>query len=432
MARALTHLFVFACTAAVLCVLTSAMLLPAEGREESVGIVAVVGEDAISSTDLDNRLRFILSTTGLSGGPEVVERLTPQVVRALIDEKLQMQEAARSGIQISPSEIEQAMGDIEKQRGMESGGIYAHLDRHHIPRETFLTQLQSQIAWSRVISRKVKPLVHLSEDEVERAQRKFSPTTAREDVQIALVTLPIDRPEQEGNVRRLAEKLVSEIEAGASFEAVGGQFSSRSGSGGQKVAAFWVQPEQLDPDIAKALAAVQPGNVTQPVRTPDGYSIVKLYERRALTKEKANDTEVLLKEILLKLKYDAAERDVDVLLSIGAEIAKNPGACTDKGVANLDNLEDFDIAVNFRREILQEMPAALRTIAESLAVGEVSQPFASAEGIRLFMLCEKTEIAPVLAEREKVYSLLFQEKLELEAQKLMRNLRRDVFIEVRL
>lgn len=402
----------------------------AGARQEDVGIAAIVNEEIISSADLANRMRFIVATTGLSDTADVRDRLFPQVVRQLIDETLQLQEAARLGIIIAPKDLEQAIAALEKQRGEPPGGLFAKLERYGVPKDTFLAQLRAQLAWSKAVIRKVRPQIRVSDEEVERARRRYSSPSTRSEAEIAVITLPVDKPENEAGAGKLAEKLFAEIKGGASFEAVAGQFSGQKGGG--KTSTFWVQPEQLEPAVANALSAVAAGGITPPIRSAEGFTLVKVYNRRAIAEAGQNDIEVVLKEIVLKVKSDASEKDVSVLLSIGESVAAHPGKCTDKGIADLSNVEDFDITVTFKREILRQMAPALRTIAETLEVGEISTPFASAEGIRLFMLCEKVEVPPILAEKEKVHSLLFQEKIELEAQKYLRNLRRDAFIDVRL
>ena len=94
-------------------------------------------------------------------------------------------------------------------------------------------------------------------------------------------------------------------------------------------------------------------------------------------------------------------------------------------------MDEFDIEVNQRTAMLSELPSGLRNISETLKVGGMSSPFASAEGIRLYMLCGKKEIAGSSVNSNKIRDSLFRQKFELEAQKYLRDLRRNVFIEVR-
>lgn len=395
---------------------------------QNVGISAVVGGEAITSYDLENRIRFIITTTKLSNTPDVIARIRPQVLQSLINEKLQLQDAQARGVSVSEQEIKDAIVTIEKERNMSPGAIFSMLDKSNVPHGTFTDQLTAQLTWNKLMLKYVRPLVKISDEEIELAGKRFVAPVAIKELQIGIFTLPVDKPSRDPEMKRFAEKMVSEIRAGASFEEVTRQFT---GGRGGNPDTFWVRPNQLDPAIGTAIYGAKPGFISAPVRTEAGYNIVKVYAVRAQEKEKTAETEVLLKEILLRLKRDASVKEAGVLLQIGEDVAKNPGSCEEKGMAGIKELDDFDIEVDFRRNVLSELPNALRIIAENLKVGDISTPFASSEGIRLYMLCDKKAIAEKPVDIERVRSVIYQQKMELEAQKYMRNLRRDGFVEIR-
>lgn len=410
----------------------SPALLGSASAKGDLSIAAVVGEDAVSTYDVANRMKFIIATTKLPDTPEMLERIRPQVMRQLIDEKLQLHEATAHNVVIKDEDVDHAIAGIEQQRGMMPGAIDRMLQEHNVPRSTFTDQIRAQLAWSKLLIQKIRPQVKISDEEIQLATKRVAATVAavKQEWQIAVLALPVDKPSRESEMRKLADRLVKEMRSGASFEEVSRQFSSNSSGG--KVETFWVRPEQLDPAVAKALSTAGKGAVTDPVRTGPGFTIVKVYDTRALEGQPQAEIEVMLKEILLKLKPDAGTKEAGAMLQIGEEVAKHPGTCEEKGVANIDNLQDFAIEVNFNRTRLSDLPPALKIIAEGLKVGEISTPFASDEGIRLYMLCDKKETsgAPT-PDRDRIYAMLMQQKMELEAQKYLRNLRRETFIEVR-
>jgi peptidyl-prolyl cis-trans isomerase SurA len=429
----------------VICIATyCALAMPALAKEPTVlaatgkggmGISAVVGDSAISSYELENRLRFIIATAHMSNTPEVIDRIRPQVMRSLIDERLQVQEAEKNGITIADDELEQAVMAIEQQRGMEPGSISRMLEAARIPRNTFTDQVRAQLAWNKLLMKKVKPQVRISDDEVRLAGKKILLPKKEQQIQeikIAVLQLPVEKASRLPEMQKLADKLVGEIRAGASFEEVSRQFSSGAAASGGKVDSFWVRPEQLSPAIAQRLQTAQAGMVTDPVRSEQGLTIVKVYDVRAVEtpEETQTDVAVAIKEILLKVKPEASVDEANVMLQIGEDVAKNPGTCQEKGVANIGDLKDFDIEVNIYNNLMSELPPAVKVIAENLQVGDISTPFASSEGIRLYMLCDKKDSRGKL-DRDRVMALLFQQKMELEAQKYLRNLRRDVFTDVR-
>lgn len=399
-------------------------------EQSDLAIIATAGDDAISSLDLENRLKMVLVTTDLPDNAETRERLRPQLLRLLIDERLEAQEAAKEKIEVTPDDVTKAIATIERQRNMQPGELEAGLKAHDVNSAIYLNQLKAQIAWNKLIAKKIKPQVKVSEEEIDRSRSLADADNVVTELQIGVLSLAVDKPEREPQVKKLADQLTAEIRGGASFEKVAPQFSS-SVTSVQLLNAFWVNPGQLDPAIVEALHRIKPGEITDPVRTPEGYSIVKMFDIRRSHVAAEQPVELRIKNILFKLKPNSTEKDADLMLKIGEQVSAHPGLCTEKGAGGVANPGDYDMEVTFDDTSLAELPDGVRTLVEPLKVGEVSQPVATDDGIRLFMLCARNRLPLEVAEREKVYNLLMQQKLQLEAQKYLRNLRRDAFVDIR-
>lgn len=400
-------------------------------KASASGIVAVVNDQAITSYDLTARIKFILATTQISSAPESLARIRPQIIRALIDERLQWQEAQREGIEVGEKEITQAIAAIETQRGMKAGDISRMLAHNNIPPETFTNQLRSQIAWGKLVGKKLRTRVSVSDEEVEQMAEKMGRPQIKQEMEIALLQLPVDKPAREAEVRAAAEKLVLDVRGGANFEEVSRQFAGASARGDGKLASFWVRPEQLDPAIAAAIKGAQAGFISNPLRNAGGYALIKVYNTREIEGGKAKGTEITFREITLRLRSSASEKEAEALKENAEAIAKNPGKCSDKIIPEFKNSDLFAAEVTTTQTMLAELPAALRVIAEGMKEGDISSPLASDEGIKLYMLCGKREGVDAPVDRERARSVVYQQRMELEAQKYMRNLRRDGFIEIR-
>jgi peptidyl-prolyl cis-trans isomerase SurA len=413
----------------------------------AMGIAAVVGEQAISSFDVNSRIKFIVVTTGISNTPEMIANIRPQIIHTLINESLQMQEATQNNIVVSDKEVADAIAGIEVQRGIPSGGIKNMLATNNIPSKTFDDQIRAQLAWSKILTRTVRPRIKISDEEISLADGRITSTPVEKnnqniitEIRISVINIPVDKPENEAKAKNFSDKLYVELHKKMNFEAAASQFSS--GGDGKP---FWIRPQQLDSNVAKSIRAIKEGAITKPIRTHDGFSIIKLFNVRTaknnnnsksknnnVNKNTTHDVEITFKEILLKLKLTGDSKEAEVLLQIGEEISKNPGKCEDEGIASISGLDDFDIEVNLRKAPFSKLPPALRNISDGMKLGDMSMPFASAEGIHLYMLCGKKNIVDSLPiNTDKIRESLFRQKFELEAQKYLRNLQREVFIEVR-
>lgn len=416
-------------------------------QEAGIGIAAVVDDQVISTVDVNDRLALVMGMTNITDTPENRARLTSQILRQLIEEKLQLAEAARDGITITDPKLREGIAQIEKQNGKAPGSLVGFVESKHLSTLSLYSQVRAQMAWSEVILKKLRPKIKISEREVAtHTQRKpaasSSPDAHTGEVLIAAIHMPVDTPKDEANTRKLADKLASDIRAGASFEAMASQFSS-SVSGTKATDPFWVDLAQIDPAIAHALTNVAKGGITDPVRTAAGYQIIKLVDERHSAPPVAATTpasdepraELAFKQILMTLKPDAKPKEADLLLQLAKEVQKSPGKCGDKSMAGAGNLGDMDFRITLTRAVSSDLPEKLRDFMMKLNVGDVSDPVVTPQGIRLFMLCERIDLpAAKLTQAENddaIRQAIYTEKLELEAQKFLRDLRREAFIEIR-
>ncbi len=397
--------------------------------QSELGIIAVVNDEVITSMEVGDRARFIVTTAKLSNTPETLGRLAPQVTRQLIDEVLQLQQARRLGIQVSDEQVNKTIEAAAIAQGSTMAELTEKLNKANIPLDTLQQQARAQLAFSQVVKREVRNLVKVSDQEVELARLQESTAlraSGGSEVQIVTLALPVEKPEHDAEIKALAEKLVNDLRNGASFQDIASQFGKASAP-----EPAWVPLAQLEPTLAKALSKAVPGSVSNPTRTPDGYMVVKLLNRRGVASAAANDSQLLIKEILLKLKADESAEDAKTSLGIAREIARNPGDCKSTDMPRISGVSASDITVKFIDARFSELVSSLQEMVASLSVGGVTEPFATPDGVRLLMMCERTDAPPELADAEATYTRLMNQKMELEAQKYMRNLRREAFIEYR-
>jgi len=164
------------------------------GQVTETRIAAVVNDEVISVADVTSRLRMVMLSSNLTESPETRQRVAAQVLRTIVDEKLQIQEAKRQNITATDEEINKAIAQIEKQNNMQAGLLDQVLKSRGIERSALVDQLTASIVWSKLVRRLVSQTNAVSDEEIDyalkrarrtRTNRKaasarfFSPSTTR-------------------------------------------------------------------------------------------------------------------------------------------------------------------------------------------------------------------------------------------------------------
>jgi peptidyl-prolyl cis-trans isomerase SurA len=397
-------------------------------KQSEFAVAAVVNDHAITRYDVNQRIRFIIATTGIDPTEKTINNLFPRVMNTLIDEQLQRQEAARYNIFATPEEIAEAITRIEKESKKAEGSMTEFLKKAQIDKNTLDTQLSSQIIWAKLMQKRVLPKITVSDQDISRAvEQNMQTDRSVDEVKIASLVLPISATDDADKTEKLAKQITSDLRAGASFKAIAHQLSAPQLA---TISPTWVAIAQLDPQVAETIRALTPPAITDPVRISAGYQILLLQDRRSVNYE--TNADVMFKEIILTLPVTAKKNEVDLLMTIARDVRKNAGSCTTKNIAGAEDLEDLKFEVDYTNTTFAEVSPQILPLVRGLAVGETSEPFATPEGIRLLQLCEKTVLPVKAPDKERVERKLKEEKFTLEALRVMRDLRRDAYIDIRL
>ena len=253
---------------------------PAASQSGNIGgIAAVVNEDIISTADVNARIRMALMNAGVRESAETRQRLTPQVVNHLIEERLQMQEAKRLGISVSAAEINEAIDNIGKQNNMTRPQLEKMLRENGVTVTSLSDQLKALLVWQRVMQRKVRSEVVIGDEEVDAVMERIKANIGKPEYLLAEIFIAVDNPATEPEMRRLADRLVEELKRGANFPALARQFSQSAGAamGGDL---GWVRTGELSNELDKALVGRRGGELIGPVRSAAGYHLLLVRGQR--------------------------------------------------------------------------------------------------------------------------------------------------------
>lgn len=410
-------------------ILGLAAAAPGAPAQDVLRIAAIVNDEVISVLDLQARIKFAVESSGLTDTPETRQRLKDQVLRGLIDERLRMQEAERLNISVTQGEMKRAIAGIEKQNNVPAGGLDIFLASRGIERFTMDAQIRATIAWQKLVRRRLQPRVEIGDDEVDEALARFKANQGTPEVHVAEIFLSVDSPEQEDQVRQVAERLVEQLRGGAVFAALARQFSqSASAAVGGDLG--WIQQGQLDEALDIALKDMKVGTVGAPVRTFGGYHILLLLDRRSLLGAEPAEVEVRLSQIVLPLQPDAPEAEAEAQRSLANSIAATAEDCAD--FSRLGKMSASEMSGALGKVKIGDLPPALGKIVLGLEVNQVSPPIRHENGLMLLMVCDRTDPPAQLPAPEAVKEQLMLQRVDLLARRYMRDLRNQAFLDIRV
>jgi peptidyl-prolyl cis-trans isomerase SurA len=392
-------------------------------------IAAVVNDKIISLRDLANRTRLVATISKLPNTQQTYRRLRPQVLRALVDEQLQIQEANRLSIEVTDRDMDIGKGLMENRFRVRKGAFDKFLNANRINIGSALAQVRASIAWSKLVNRRFANLAEISDEEIDEVIEQFERNLGKPQFFAVEILLPVDDPDREREVRQLAGRLVAEIRKGSNFNAIAQQFSS-SASAARGGEIGWISPGQIAAELETALNALQPGDITAPIRTVLGYHILKLENRRILSGTDPLKAKVSLKHVFLPLSPKASRADVESQTGIAEAIAASVQNCEDmdllakevKSPAGAD-LGNFNVG---------ELAPVMRNAVAQLKAGVPSKPVRLPTGISVIMVCERTDAPNDIPGRDEITPRLRAQKLEILARRYLRDLRREAFIETRI
>lgn len=261
-------------------------VLPAQAQSTRVEtIAAVVNDDAISETDVEDRMQLIITSSGMPNTDEIRAKMKPQIMTVLIEEKLRIQEAKRLDIEVTDQDIAQGFAALAGQNKMSPEQFHAVLNQAHVSTKSLEDQIRAQIAWSRVVQSKLRPQISIADNEVDAVLNRLRNSIGKTEYRVSEIFLPVENPSAENDVKQLANKLTRQMAEGhVPFERLAAQFSQAAGAskGGDM---GWVQQDQLDDQLADALSKMNKNEISKPIRTLAGYHILYLRAERKISEE---------------------------------------------------------------------------------------------------------------------------------------------------
>lgn len=417
----------FARLAACACLLVGLASASLATAQETDRIAAVVNDDVISIRELDGRIRMALAFSGLPDSLDTRRRIAPQVLRKVIDERLQMQEASRVKVNVTATDLENSIAFLEQQNRMPKGTLLAGLTKAGIDPQLARDQIKADIAWARVTQRVLQSQVKVSEEEVKDRMSIIQERRGKPEYLLAELLLPVDAPSQEDEARQTGERLLEQLKGGAPFAALARQFS-RAPTAGNGGVMGWLAQDALDDEMAGPVSQLSKGQVSPLIRTGSGYLILTMLDQR-IAGQVANpeDSQVTLSHIVLPVPPGSPPKQE--LLGRAAQLTAQARSCPElEGLARRVGAS----AGSLGTKKVAELTGLVRRIAATTAVNRASEPFDTPEGIEVVMVCNRVESVKMSdPSADQVRQQVEDERMDMLSRRYLRNLRRQAFIDIR-
>jgi peptidyl-prolyl cis-trans isomerase SurA len=398
-------------------------------------IVAIVNKEVITLSELDEAVGMAERELRRRGTP-IPERsvLERQMLERLILNKAQLQLARSSGLRVDELQLDRAVERIAQNNKMTLADFRQALERDDVSFDGWREQVREQMLLTRLREREVDDRVQVSDTELDLflEQMKNRPEAIEYNLAHILVRLPDQAsPERIQAARSRAEKALAAAHAGQDFASLAASFSDAPDAlqGG---ALGWRNEDRLPELFATALAKLKPGEVSPVLRSPAGFHILKLVDRRGAGADNAPVRQTRLRHILIRTNEavsdaDARRRILQLRERIvnGADFAEIARTNSDDTTAarggELDWVYPGDTVPEFERAY------------EELKIGEVSQPVRTPFGYHLIQVLERRSNA-VSPERRRLQArqALRERKADEAYQEWLRQLRDSTYVELKL
>jgi peptidyl-prolyl cis-trans isomerase SurA len=397
-------------------------------------VVAVVNDEAITANELRERLAMVTRQLRSRGTPlPPTDVLEKQMLERLIVDRLQMQFARESGLRAGDADLDGAVRRIADNNRLSLAEFRAALERDGIAWQRFREEIREEMTLARLREREVESRIVVSDGEIDNYLAH--PEQANQTAMVALGHIIVRVPEQADPVRLeqlrvKAEEALARIRSGQDFGQVAASYSEAPDAmtGGS------IEPRPADrlPTLyAEAVAKLQPGEVSGILRSPAGYHIVKLFDRKGGsvggTFRQTNARHILIKVNELVSSDEARHKlaGLKERLDNGADFAELARLYSN----DLSAAKGGDLGWLYQGDTVPDFERAM----DALKIGEVSQPVQSPFGWHLIQVHERKNAEPGDERKRLLARQALRERKSDEAyEDWLRQLRDRAYVEYRL
>jgi peptidyl-prolyl cis-trans isomerase SurA len=337
-------------------------------------IVAVVNEDVITRSELDDRVREVVRQLKKQDTPlPPTDVLEKQILERMITDMLEQQYAAENGVRVDDTQLNLAITRIAQQNNFPSLAEFrAKLEKDGVDYKKFREEIRSEIISTRLREREVESKIVISDSEVDNyLANKARLGSAGEEFHLAHILVVV--PEQASAdkiqaARERAEQAWSKLNSGADFAQVAAGVSDAKDAlqGGDL---GWHTGDSIPPLFMNELQNMKPGQISAVLRSPNGFHIFKLVEKRSsnapvvITQTHARHILIKTSEIMPEAEAKKRILEIKQRIDAGADFAEQARLYSQDGSAqqggDLDWLSPGQTVPEFEAEMNKLKPGQM-------------------------------------------------------------------------
>lgn len=400
-------------------------------------IVAVVGREAITRTEMESQLLLYRSQLGLvpSEGEET-ERLRREILETMIENRLLLAQAEKETLEVKREEVESALENAIRQmreRFPTEEEFQAQLDKERTTleglKERHREEMRRTLLVQKLIQKRLTPKVSVTYLDAERFYNENPDSIPTEPAAVRLshiliVIVPSETVEK--RAQEEVQEILAAIEAGVSFSHLAKKHSDdpRTRDKGGDLGYF--ARGEMVPEFEEAAFSLKTGEMA-PIRSRFGYHIIRCEGRRG--------EEVKVRHILVKV----APSNQDTLRAEATAEEVRRRAISGEDFASLASEYSQDPTTKDRGGELgmfppEELPSPFAETVKGLGAGEIAGPMLSEFGYHVVKVLERREArTPTFEEiRDRLKAYLTQRKMEEEYKKWIEKLKEEIYVDNRL
>ncbi|MBL6851824.1 MAG: peptidylprolyl isomerase [Alphaproteobacteria bacterium] len=404
-------------------------------------VAALVNDAPITEYDVRQRvLLFIATSGGLQATPDVIAKLRPQILAQLETEQLQIQEARRKNITVSPTDVDKSIDRIINDNHLTKEQLADLLKKGGVDMSTLRGQIAVQIAWQKAVQDEFSDRINIKPEDIDDELARQMEGADKPHFLVSSIFFAVDNPDMDAKVLKDAQDVLAQLKSGAQFSSVARQFSQSptAASGGDL---GWVHQGQLPSELDTALQRLQPGMVSDPIRSTGGYYILGLRDRQEGVNAKIPDPAtqrptgpLTVERLLLPIGPTPKKELLDNVMKIAAQIHEHVNGCDmlPKVQEQVHGLVVQDIQKMGLK--ITDLAPEIQDAINKAGPGESTPPFKTPAGVEMMQRCDKR--APVLTKwttptRQQVEENLFDAQITMLSRRYLRDLRRSAHVEIK-